>query len=127
MKIEYADEHVTAEIEVTAASLRRALARDELMLAADARPDANPMLQFYARNVYPALVAASPSGTLTVDGEAQPWPPAFEQVLELPHALVDLLWWPAVEQANPYFAIRAAGAPEDALEQEKKATAGSSA
>jgi hypothetical protein len=125
MKIAYADEQVQAEIEVGVATLRRSIERDRLMFAAEASPDPDPLVQFYARDVYPSLIAASPAGTLTVGGEALPWPPSFAQVLELPHALVQLTWWPAVVRLNPFFEIRASGPAEDAHEQEKKATSGS--
>jgi hypothetical protein len=111
--VTYSDDRVQAEITVTQATVLQGMRRTRLQMEARGAKDEDQDVQILHILVYPDLVAASEKGSITVDNEPLPFPPSFEQFLELPAAL-DNLWEMAVYDLNPHWM---AGA-EDA---EKKA------
>jgi hypothetical protein len=99
----YSDEHLTAEIEVRAATVLDGMRRTRLQLEAGQETGGEPDLDrsFLRSITYPAIVAVS-TGKITVDGEALPWPPTFEQYLTLPEPL-GIQWEIAVYEQNPHW------------------------
>lgn len=102
--VSYADERVQAEIQVRPATYLDGIRRTRLILSASETYQDSPEsdLALLACFSYPDLIAASPSGTLTVDGEAVAWPPPVEVVAQLPNEL-GRAWEEAVYRLNPAF------------------------
>lgn len=135
MKITYQDEHVEAELEVVEATVLVGLKRARLIAEETDRleqdfirqqnGDDGPELGIeynYARTVYyPSLIAATPSGRITVDGSELPFPPSFEVFITLKDALVGM-WADAVYRLNPHWLPSPSQTPAEREEAEKKAS-----
>ena len=114
-KVTYSDERVTAEVEVIQATvldgMRRMSMQMEAREANKAESDQDRIILRVL--VYPDLIAAAGSGSITVDNEPLPWPPSFDDFIGLPEAFVSQ-WDRAVYELNPHWM-------PDAQDAEKKA------
>jgi hypothetical protein len=97
----YSDELYSLAVDVRRATLRDELRRQIAREEAGKQEYAHPEDWFFATVTYVDLLAASPSGSLVVDGVQQPWPPRFETVMdELPAAAINA-WAEEVYSLNP--------------------------
>lgn len=97
----YTDERIEFSASVRRATLRdglrRLVQREEA--AKQEYPDAAEW--FFHSCSYVDVTAASPTGTLVVDGQAQPWPPTYEQFVDLlPETAVNE-WLEETYRLNP--------------------------
>jgi hypothetical protein len=109
LSIPFDGKTVTARLDIRpagiAASMRRTFLQQAMRQTStpEAEPETaptDPVEIFLRTRYYPDLIAGAYAGEIVIDGEALPWPPTFEQVMDLPEEL-GLAWENAVYDANP--------------------------
>lgn len=97
----YTDERIALTANVRRATLRDGLRRLQAREEAVKGEFSDPAEWFMRCYTYVDAISATPTGALTVDGEVQPWPPTYEQFVDLlPVTSVDE-WYEEVYQLNP--------------------------
>jgi len=101
MRISFSDERTKLDALVRPGSLSDELRHADLVdKAAREEAQEDPRMAYLTVVTYPALIAATPSGSLVIDGEERAWPPTLQDMLDMSNDALNV-WYDEVRRLNP--------------------------